>query len=108
MQRLVAQKLPHGPILVPACGPGKCLMITLFQYSLPSITHFVSSGHELVMLANAFSDGRHIIGIDLAEGMVDLANSRCKEAGIRFVPHEVQLAVNCIENSSLVRLHLTC
>lgn len=62
MQRFVAQKLPHGPILVPACGPG----------------------HELVMLANAFSDGRHIIGIDLAEGMVDLANSRCKEAAIRM------------------------
>jgi len=35
------------------------------------------------MLANAFSDDRQIIGIDLAEGMVDLANARCKEAGIR-------------------------
>ncbi|DBA86705.1 TPA: hypothetical protein ACH3X1_005155 [Trebouxia sp. C0004] len=34
------------------------------------------------MLANSFSDGRQIIGIDLAEGMVDLANARCKEAGI--------------------------
>ncbi len=37
------------------------------------------------MLANSFSDDRQIIGIDLAEGMVDLANARCKEAGIRSV-----------------------
>ena len=31
------------------------------------------------MLASLFPD----IGIDLAEGMVDLANERCAEAGIR-------------------------
>jgi len=37
------------------------------------------------MLANSFSDDRQIIGIDLAEGMVDLANARCKEAGVRSV-----------------------
>jgi len=43
------------------------------------------AGHELVMLANSFSDDRQIIGIDLAEGMVDLANARCKEAGVRSV-----------------------
>lgn len=36
------------------------------------------------MLAEALPDGRHIIGIDLAEGMVDLANARCAEAGIRL------------------------
>ena len=81
-------------------------MITLLQYSLPSITRFMSSVHELVMLANAFPDGRHIIGIDLAEGIVDLANSRCKEASIRLVQHEVQVAITfrillksgCIDN----------
>ncbi|KAL0018269.1 hypothetical protein WJX79_009042 [Trebouxia sp. C0005] len=60
IRRFLAQKLPPGLILVPACGPG----------------------HELVMLANSFSEDRQIIGIDLAEGMVDLANARCKEAGI--------------------------
>lgn len=42
------------------------------------------AGHELLMLAESFPDGRHIIGIDLAEGMVDLANARCAEAGIRL------------------------
>ena len=40
-------------------------------------------GHELVMLAESFPDDRQIIGIDIAEGMVDLANARCAEAGIR-------------------------
>ena len=35
------------------------------------------------MLAESFPDGRDIIGVDLAEGMVDLANARCAEAGIR-------------------------
>lgn len=44
----------------------------------------VFAGHELLMLAESFPDGRHIIGIDLAEGMVDLANARCAEAGIRL------------------------
>ena len=35
------------------------------------------------MLAKSVPDGRQIIGIDLAEGMVDLANARCAEAGVR-------------------------
>lgn len=35
------------------------------------------------MLASYFPDDRQIVGIDLAEGMVDLANERCAEAGIR-------------------------
>ena len=43
----------------------------------------VGAGHELVMLAESFPDGRQIIGIDLAEGMVELANARCAKAGIR-------------------------
>ncbi len=37
------------------------------------------------MLAKSLPDDREIIGIDLAEGMVDLANARCAEAGIRSV-----------------------
>lgn len=45
---------------------------------------FVRAGHELLMLAESFPDDRQIIGIDLAEGMVDRANARCKEAGIRW------------------------
>ena len=45
-----------------------------------------TAGHELVMLAENFPGDREIIGIDLAEGMVDLANARCAEAGIRSVP----------------------
>lgn len=60
LQCFLAQKFPPGSILVPACGPG----------------------HELVMLAESFPDDRQIIGLDLAEGMVDLANARCAEAGI--------------------------
>lgn len=35
------------------------------------------------MLAESFPGDRQIIGIDLAEGMVDRANARCAEAGIR-------------------------
>lgn len=43
-----------------------------------------AAGHELLMLAKSFPDDRQIIGIDLAEGMVNLANARCAEAGIRL------------------------
>lgn len=35
------------------------------------------------MLAKSLPDDRQIIGIDLAEGMVDLANACCVEAGVR-------------------------
>ena len=43
----------------------------------------IFAGHELLMLAKSCPGDRQIIGIDLAEGMVDLANARCAEAGIR-------------------------
>ena len=35
------------------------------------------------MLAKQLPDKRQIIGIDIAPGMVDLANERCTSAGIR-------------------------
>lgn len=41
------------------------------------------TGHELVMLAAQLPDSRQVIGIDIAQGMVDLANERCQAAGIR-------------------------
>jgi Thiopurine S-methyltransferase (TPMT) len=44
-----AQQLPSGPVLVPACGPGQ----------------------ELLLLAQSL-EGREIIGVDLAEGMVQV------------------------------------
>ena len=45
----------------------------------------VTAGPELIMLAEHFPD-HAIVGIDLAEGMVDRANQLCREAGVRQVP----------------------
>lgn len=59
----------------------------------------VYAGHELLMLADSFPDGRQIIGIDLAEGMVDFANARCAEAGIRLavpIGHDLFLLADMV------------
>ncbi|KAK9917767.1 hypothetical protein WJX75_007976 [Coccomyxa subellipsoidea] len=56
----VAQKMPPGCILAPACGPGA----------------------ELLMLAQELPFDRYIVGIDLAEGMIDLASQRLSESGL--------------------------
>lgn len=45
----------------------------------------VAVGPELLMLAEHFPE-HAIVGIDLAEGMVDRANQLCREAGARQVP----------------------
>lgn len=54
----------------------------MLSQTLPVMHMF--AGHELLMLAKSFPDDRQIIGVDLAEGMVDLANARCAEAGVRL------------------------
>ena len=51
---LDAKDLPEGDIIVPACGPGV----------------------ELLMLAEALPGKSKVVGIDLAAGMVDIANAR--------------------------------
>ena len=76
------------------------------------IAEAVPVGHELVMLAKAFPDGRQIIGVDLADGMVDLANSRCVEAGIRSFSdttlHVVSCASHCMLHPKLMQhMHLS-
>ena len=86
LKHFSTQKLPAGSILVPACGPGKSSVPNGCMHArsnLPGMHIF--AGHELLMLAKSFPDDRQIIGVDLAEGMVDLANARCAEAGVRSV-----------------------
>ncbi|KAK9812612.1 hypothetical protein WJX72_000552 [[Myrmecia] bisecta] len=58
---------PHGQVVVPACGPG----------------------HELLMLAKALPESVRILGIDLAEGMVEVANQRIEAAGCSERVHAV-------------------
>jgi hypothetical protein len=42
------------------------------------------AGEELLMLAQALPEDRHIVGMDIAEGMVALATQRIACAGLRF------------------------
>ncbi|KAK9833418.1 hypothetical protein WJX81_003378 [Elliptochloris bilobata] len=64
-QRLLSlflqRPLPTGPVYVPACGPG----------------------HELVLLGEALP-GRQLFGVDLAAGMVELADQKLAQAGLRL------------------------
>ena len=85
LEKFSAHKLPPGPVLVPACGPGKaesCSAVTsqVHQCFQPPNA---CTGHEMLMLAKQLPEKLKIIGIDIAPGMVDLANERCTAAGIR-------------------------
>ncbi|KAK9802740.1 hypothetical protein WJX73_005781 [Symbiochloris irregularis] len=62
LEALQQQPLPAGPLLVCGCGPGQ----------------------ELVSLCKQLP-GRKVRGLDLAEGMVALANQRISAAGLRSV-----------------------
>ena len=60
---LDAKDLPEGDVIVPACGPGI----------------------ELLMLAEVLPGESNIVGIDLAAGMVDVANARIAAAPDRLL-----------------------
>ncbi|BDA48867.1 probable demethylmenaquinone methyltransferase at N-terminal half [Coccomyxa sp. Obi] len=55
-----AQRLPPGPIVAPACGPGG----------------------ELLLLAEQLPADRRIVGVDLAKGMIDIASKRLSGASL--------------------------
>lgn len=46
------------------------------------LNHTRCAGHELVMLGKALP-GRQLFGTDLAAGMVDLADQKLTQAGLR-------------------------
>ena len=76
---LDAEQLPKGPVIVPACGPGDSIEQWRFQIlsTLSCIRNSTfSAGIELLMLARAIPGERQVIGIDLAQGMVDVAYAR--------------------------------
>lgn len=75
---LSAGPLPAGDILVPCCGPGhELLMLARDQrFVAPSGSSDAGSG------AAHPAKRRHIIGIDLSEGMCSLANAAVAEAGL--------------------------
>lgn len=67
VEALHAKSLPEGDVIVPACGPGV----------------------ELLMLAEALPRESKIVGIDLAAGMVDVANARIAsypDRLLRYIP----------------------
>ena len=54
-----APSLPEGSIIVPTCGPGQ----------------------ELPLVSELLGNGRPIIGIDIAPGMIEIAKRRAAECG---------------------------
>ena len=64
---LDARDLPEGDVIVPACGPGI----------------------ELLMLAEVLPGESRIVGIDLAAGMVDVANTRIAATPDRLLRYEI-------------------
>ena len=110
---LMQRPLPLGHVYVPACGPGSCCRNTAPWHIVSPVTadhaarrgqaklaglapvlsgfalehaalleHTCYAGHELVMLGEALP-GRQLFGTDLAAGMVDLAEQKLAQAGLR-------------------------
>lgn len=80
---LTHKPLPPGLVYVPACGPGASSRLACFALVWwRSVTCCSAAGHELVLLGQALP-GRELHGVDLAAGMVALAEEKLAAAGLR-------------------------
>ena len=99
LQLLADSAPPHaGTIAVPACGPGRCAPGAVASHRHPPAArrrwvppslhtanppprNCLPAGQELPLLAAAFPRHR-IMGIDLAEGMAELARQLVARSGL--------------------------
>ena len=102
--QLLAERTPPraGTIAVPACGPGTCALCAAANHRrplhwaaptprcpaalctpahTPPSLNCLPAGQELALLAAGFPRHR-IVGIDLAEGMVELARQLVARSGL--------------------------
>ena len=88
LSHFISASRPEGSIFVPGCGPGASYTQPSWPDKHCSLWQPAHSnklaGHEMVLLAGPLSKGTVIHGVDLAPGMIELAQASIEAAGLRW------------------------